>query len=626
MPGTLGYGCSVAEKILPDGNTDFSGGQNAAIDPNALKPNQYFIGVNVSTQKTSLTPRWSIVEKELDFSETGYFTRSTGLQVTYESIFYNGKFQAFIPYSIGPDYFNIYIVSGLIFLINLSDFSVRVLNGTDLLNVYSNRIHWSNAGQFLVIFDFPNNAFILDGINIRRADPADNEVPVSVMGTYNQSRLCIANAGIDWTAGDPAGSLATPDAPVTFTEINVASSPFVGDVYQLPTSNKNNDIITAIGFLQVLDKSTEIGPLLIATNNAVYSYRTDIPRSSWQGGTDSFVFGSVLLYSAGIVSQRAHQNVGGDFFFLSDDAQIRSMTMARDAQYRWSNAPISREVENFLKPFDETLLQYSVMSYYNNKIFTTCNPYRVHCTSAEGFSQFDYVFSGVTVLELDHIAGIGEKTEPAWAGVWTGIRFMDFSKNNKQLYIAGKDTAGRNKMYVFDPSKTYDIIDGKVRLVRSVVVTKEYNNTDQTVNKAIHSVDLGLREMQEKVDVNVTYKTSTSQTYNYWRDLSFDAPVEQCTSMPLFPQGLQSQGVRDLNLGGVDETTCDISDDNLMHVYKGVQLRLIITGKYWELEYLKLKSLLLDQNELIDSCDVKKGEPVPAECFDIWEIPSMEEC
>lgn len=612
-------------EILPDGTTDFSGGQNAAIAPAVLQQNQYAYGINISTQTTTLRPRWGLTEVTLDFTDTGSHVRDTGFSVSFEQIFKGGKFQCFIPYSIGPDKYNIYGVSGYLFMISLSDYRVQVLNPYDSLNVYADRINWSNAGSYLVIFDFPNSPFILDGITIRRADPTLYEVPTSVMGTYNQNRLCIANAGIDWTAGDPAGSVYATGAPVTFEEIMIPSSPYVGDVYQVPTANKNNDAITAMGFLQVLDTSMGIGPLLIATSRAIYSYRTDQPRASWQGGTTSAVFGSAILYSDGIVGQRAHINVGGDIIFLSSDGQVRALTMARDELARWSNSPISREVSNFLTYSDTSISYVAVAAHFENKIFITCNPYRVDCTSAEGYPQTDYVNGGVVVLELDNVAGLASQMTPAWSGMWTGTQFMDFASNSGTFYVAGKER-GQNAMYIFDPSRTYDTIGGKTRYVRSVILTKEYTHTDGSVNKQIHSLDLGIRNLEEKVKISVDYKPSTTGTYTHWRDLVFNAPVDQCSFMPEFPQGLQPQSIRDLNLGGVDENVCDPTTDNLMHVYKGLQLRLVITGKNWELDYIKLKGRVLRQTEVDVYCGERPPVQIPAQCFDIWAIPELDNC
>lgn len=610
------------EKILPDGTTDFSGGMNAGVKPHAIGNNQTALNINTQGQSTALTPRWGITEIILDFSNTGDYTRTNNVVVSFEEVFYGGKFQAFIPYSIGPDYFNIYIVSGFIFIINLDTREVIVLNKTDQLNVYADRVNWSSAGVYLVIFDFPNRPFILEGIQIHRSDPALFEVPISVLGTNNQNRLAVANAGIDWTAGDPSGSVATPLAPVSFQEVLVPSSPFVGDVYQIPTANKNNDVITAMGFLQVQDTSTGIGPLLVATQNAIYSYRTDLPRVQWQGGASSIVFGSCLLFNDGIVGQRAHKNVGSDLIFRSSDGQVRALSMARNQQRLWGNSPISREVNPLLEMSDPNLDYVSVVSYFQNKIFTTCNPHRVDVTSSEGFPQTDYVSSGILVIELDNTASITAQSPPVWGGVWTGALWMDFCSNNKLFYAAAK-LNGRNKMFLVDPTRTYDTIGDKVRYVRSVVVTKEYSNTDRTVNKTLHTLDLGLRNMEEKVEVDIDYVTSTLGAFVHWKDLCFDAPVEQCSAAPFFPNGLLAQGVRDLNIGGVTQKTCNPATQEPLWVYKGVQIRMIITGKYWELEYTKLKGVYTPQTELNPYCKICKGVPVPAQCFDIWEIPKF---
>ncbi len=612
------------ERLLPDGTTDFSGGQNAAIEPDLLPPNQFQIGVNLSVERGCLKPRWGLVQVKLDFTPAGDYTRPGGFKVPFEEVFRGGKFQGFAPYSIGPDFFNLYIVSGFIFIINLMDLTVDVLNKTDQLNVDADRVNWSNAGEFLVVFDWPNLPFIIDGIQIARADPAKFEVPVSVLGAYNQNRLCIANAGIDWTASDPSGSPATPDAPVTFIEVLTPSTGFTADVYQLPTSLKNNETITAMGFLQVLDKSTEIGSLLVASANSIYSYPTFLPRTQWQGGSESRVFGSLLL-RAGIAGQRAQTNVNSDYIFLTPLGQLYSIAMARDEFRQWSNSPISREVQNFLEVEDASLSFVAACGHFKNKIFCTCNPHRVNVVSSEGVPQTDFVSSGVVVIETDNRAGLTNKLPPVWAGVWTGVGFLDMVENNHTFYVAAKQN-NRNELFIFDPSKTYDIIEDKIRDVRSVIVTKEYENTDGTVNKELHTLDLGLRDVEEKLDISVHYKPDTTGVFNFWRDVCFNAPVEQCEALPKFPNGLFPQGVRDMNIGGVDQQVCNIATDEYMHIYKGVQLRLVITGRNWKLKYIKLRGLVLPENPLDFYCDKEcKGVPIPVDCFDIWEIPT-EDC
>lgn len=612
----------VSPSILPSGSTDFSGGQNAGVAPHALPDNQYAIGVNVSCESTMLVPRWGIEEDLLDFDHiTDVYMRSTGVTVTFEHIFYEGKFQGFAPYAVGPDKFVIYIVSGFIYLINLHDFQVSVMNPTDSLNVQADRINWSDAGNYFVIYDWPNYPFILDGINIRRADPALNEVPVAVLGTYNQNRLCIANAGIEWTAGDPSGSQATPMAPITFNEILTIGSPYFGDIYQIPTASKYADSITAMGFLQFVDTSTGIGPLIVSTAKSIYSYRTDLPRSEWQGGTADRVFGSMLLPTTGIVGQRAFTNVNADIHFLGYDNQTYALSMARNDQRRWGNSPTSREVQNFLELADRSIAFVGVAEYFKNKIMFTANPYRVHCVSAEGVPQLDYVNGGLVVMELDVNASLARDIPPIWTGLWTGVQFTDVAEVDGVLFISGK-LEGKNRLFHFTPDKTVDVINGKERLIRSVVVTKEYESGDSTVNKELHSLDLGLRELEDSVTVNAEYRPSTTENFYDWGTVTYNVPVEQCDDLALYINGYSRQGIRDLTIGSTKEECLEGSND-ISNVYKGVQLRFTITGKHWALEYVKIKSRVRPTAERETVCTDVVHTPAPRDCFNYWLIPEL---
>ena len=611
------------ENLKPDGTFNFAGGQNSAVDPGLIKSNQIAIGVNVSAKKGTLTPRWAITQKPLDFSLTGNHTRETGFEIPFESVFENGKFQAFIPYSIGPDSYYIYIVSGFIFLINLSTYAVTVLNPTDQVNVNADRINWSNAGQYLVVFDWPNRPFILDGVLIHRSDPTLDEVPVSVLGAYNQNRLAIANAGIDWTAGDPSGSLAAPMAPVTFIEVIQPSTGFTGDVYQLPTANKNNDHITAMGALQVLDTSTGIGSLFVATQNAVYSYPTYLPRTAWQGGSSSQVFGSLLLRT-GMAGQRGHVNVNSDMHYQGYDGQIYSFTVSREQQYRWSNYPISREVSNFLIFSDQSLVKFTAASFFDNKIFFTANPYRVLCSSSEGVQQFDYVCGGMVVVEADNMAQLQADNPPAWAGLWTAIEFTDISQNNGKFYASGK-SLGKNGLFMFEPDKKTDFINGRKYQIRSVIYTKEYDNEQPTLNKQLLNVELSLTRMAGEVKVSADLRPGTTENFYHYKDMTFNAPIEQCGDFPFYGGGLAKQGYRDISLGSPDQQACVLSDNTLAYWYKGMQVRLVITGDDWELKYIKLNSTI-ELQQLEPYCDTMTGVKIPLECFNLWELPANRNC
>ena len=605
----------MANELVPDFTNNFSGGQNASLDPGVLPENMYASAVNVSTARATLRPRWGWDRVELDFSNTGNYTTSTGKVVSFENIFHQCNFQGRIPYSIGPDYYLIIIVSGFLFLINQTSLEVKVLNPNDSLNQLATRINSSPAGEYLVVFDFPNLPAIVQGITFRRSDLSKDEVPISLLGTYNQNRLFIANAGNEFTGGDPAGSLAAPNAPITFIEVNQSSSPYVGQVFQLST-NYNNDSITALGFLQVNDTSTGIGPLLVSTPEAIYSYHTEVPRNQWEAGQ----FGSVLLYNAGIVAQRAFTNLNGDLIFMANDGQLRSLSMSRNEQGQWANTPISREVENWIKFNDESLKIYSFVTYYKNKIFVGCNPYKIDSQTAEGKLVYDVVCAGASVMELDNLSGLGSPAQPVWAGLWTGIRPLDMVVNNEVCFAVGKD-GNSNELYILNPKRYYDTVRGKKRLQKAIIYTREYSQQDPTVNKAIHSLDLGFKEIAGNLKVSVSYKPAHLGYFTHWRDFEYCAPTSQCGAIIQYPNGLAAQSIRDLNIGGVDENVCDPSGQQFTNIYKEVQLRIEISAEYWELSYIKLKGRAIPNDQLNIFCpDTDRCVMSPAKCLNDWRI------
>ena len=151
-------------------------------------------------------------------------------------MFRSGKFQVQAAYNVGSDQYQLVVVSGYIFLINQVTYEVTFvpIQGGSTLNENTPRLNHAPADKYYVIHDYPNFPVILEGITARRADPAKDEIPVSVGGAYNQNRYFIYNAGNEYTAGDPTGSLAAPQAPITFLEVETPGSPVFGEIFALP--------------------------------------------------------------------------------------------------------------------------------------------------------------------------------------------------------------------------------------------------------------------------------------------------------------------------------------------------------------------------------------------------------
>lgn len=621
------------QKLIGDGYTDFMGGQDASLIPDRIAENCNAAAVNVSFRRGSIQPRWGFERCELSYPDEP-IGGPYNVKRTYKEIFEVGKFQAIAPYYIGDQQYLVIVVSGVIFVLNPDDLSVKAATrkGGVLLNPRARRIAWSAAGRYLVFFDFPQYPVILDGFTARRADPDKNEVPVSALGAYNQNRLFIANAGIDLTAGDPTGSAAAPEAPITFKEIQTQGSDYYGQIFKVPTPGHNNPI-TYLGFLQVTDTSTGISPLIVGTSNAVYSYATQYPRSYWEQGP----FGTIICFNAGIVGHRAFCNVNSDAFFMSDDGYVRSLSMSRDEQHRWSKVPISREVENWFKYWDPSLISLGFVSYFRNKIFFSVNPYRLEATDFETLYPIsDYAHGGMVVMELDNLVPStyysGKETlnkfaSPIWAGLWTGIHPMDMAVVDNRAFIVSKDSSRINRIYEINPDINYDTADGKIRPVRSRVYTREMDFKDPFANKEIHSLDLNFDSIRGDFRIDVDYKASHSDGFLPWRSFAHYAPWRTC-ELPegCFLEGFATHHIRDFTLGAPEAEDCSPITLDYYRVFRKIQLKLTFTGTYWELHELRVKAMPRPMADTITLCDTLPKVSVCATCSDDWYVDDFGGC
>lgn len=614
------------------GSGDFIGGQNAALIPDRIPDNCYYSGINVSTKRASLMPRWGFEKQDTVYPEGGVYDHNSNYR-TYKEIFNSGKFQLVAPYPSGSAARLVIVISGIIFFYNVNTGGLFVVNITDgsFLNPRASRLNWTPALKSLVIFDFPNYPVIIDGATARRADPFNYEIPVSIIGTYNQNRLFIGNAGSEFTAGDPIGSTAAPDAPLTFLEIMLTASPYYGQVFQLTTAS-NNEAITAMGFLQMADTGTGIGPLIIGTDKAIYSYETQNPRSDWQEGR----FGGVLVYQTGIAGPRAWDNCNSDVFYIADDGFVRTLSMSRNEQNRWARLPISREVENWFKFNDISLKRFGFIKYFKNKVFISANPYRIPAVDlATRRPIFDYAHAGIVVLELDNAGYYGQPVssfdnppKPTWAGLWTGFNPMDMAVLNGRLFAICKDDYSQNAVWEVNPDISYDTADCKIRYIRSRVYTKEYDFKDVFQNKEAHSLDFNWDALQGDFNVKAAYKPNHSPEFLPWGERSYKVPWRLC-EMPCdqFMNGFAHHMIRDFTIGSpVSEGSCDPATKELYQVFRKAQFKLDIQAKYWELHEFRVKAIPRTQSPQSTECAEPSVVAIEEPCNDDWCVGDFNIC
>jgi len=378
-----------------------------------------------------------------------------------------------------------------------------------------------------------------------------------------------------------------------------------------------------MGFLQTIDSSTGIGPLLISSQNSVYSYQTQNPRSQWETSQ----FGALFINDAGFAGQRAFCNVNGDLFFADLDGTLRTASMSRAEQGKWSKTPISREVKNILLTTNKELLKYTALTYVKNKIFITANPYRVMATTQLGEPIFDVVFGGFTVLETDTLAGLGKDARPAWAGLWTFTRPMDMIQNNKQAYVIGKSEDGTNTIYKLRPDLSYDIIGPKkqIRKIKSKIYTRSYGFQSPFINKNLNYIEPSFNNIKGDFLFKVYYKPSHGSKFVYWTQFKHTAPWQNC----LIPKGCAWKGLlghnfRELNLGSPEDRECDPITREYLDVFRKVQLYFEIEGIDWQLDEFTVNAIVLPQNTTERVCEEYPSDiSICGECNTDWEIPSL---
>lgn len=609
-------------QLLKDHQILFAGGQDASMSPELISENSYHAGINVTASRGKLGPRYAFVRKPLSFPTDGV-QLVIGQFNTYKNIFHSGRYQALIPYYYGGTFYEIAVINGVIFLINHDTLSASVIEIADgsRIGEHHRRVNWSDGGNYLVIFDFPAYPVIIEGTSARRADPNRDEIPISAMGTYNQNRLFISNAENEFTAGDPSGSLAAPDAPITFQEIVLPGSPYLGQIFQLPTE-KSNEPITAMGFLQVTDTSTGIGPLLIATKDAIFTAQSQLPRDQWQAGQ----FVTMAVHTAGIAGPQAYENVNSDIYFLASDGTLRSFAMSREEQRKWARVPMSREVENWLKYSDPSLIQYGVVSYFSNRIFVTANPYRVKAKAINGETLIDVAYGGFVVLSLDNVSKLGVDSPPAWEGLWTGVRPMGVCTNNNRCFVMSKDDFGRNELYEIVPSETVDKSGSLKRKIKSVVYTRGHTFQDPFQNKETHSVELALENIRGKFDLDLKYKPAQSPHYLDWGSFHHEAPYCTPYLCKVQPTGFAPHSFREITIGAPDKDACNPVTQEFYNIFRKIQLRLQMMGVTWSLHGYKIKAVYKAQNENESVCEPYPVVEIPAECSQDWVIDPFSEC
>lgn len=574
-----------------DFQASFEGGQDVSLPASHIEENKYVAGINVSTSKGALRPRYGFCRKALTMQKGGYSYAFNKI-ANFSTLFQSGLFQAYAPYRIGNKHFQLVVICGIIYMVDQNDFSVRVLtlNAKTQLSAISKRINWFIAAKYIVFADFPNRPVIIENGVARRSDKDLNELPVLNLGTYNQNRSVFSNHLNEWSAGDPVGTLAVAGAPITINEI-LQGANFAAEIYKTPSDF--DDPITALTTLQATDTSTGIGTLIAGTRDQVYSFDTTQARDQWKLNGQ---FGTCLSYNAGIVAQRAQTNINSDLFFVPPDGTLRGLNAARAAQQKWARTPMSLPAENWIKYYDKELVQYSRLCYFNNKIFWTVRPTRVEARNIDGTPVLDVAHSGFLVLDMANVSrGLSDDIPPAWDGIWLGVKPMEMMINDGRMFLISKDS-GINQIYEVTPELSVDRTDeGVRRKVKGIIYTRDYFVKNIFQNKTLVRLESNITDILGEFKYKVKYKPSDAPNFIEWGEHNLDV----LSGYKDFPDGI----IKERTSVALKELTLDVPNprdasnpvtDDLFTNIKRVQFRLEIEGDSWQLNEFAIFANLED--------------------------------
>jgi hypothetical protein len=246
------------------------------------------------------------------------------------------------------------------------------------------------------------------------------ELPVGNVLVYGMGRIWMALPdGQHFIGGDIVGAASGSNSPPTnynFADaILKISQNFMlagGTTFSIPGSGET---ICAMAFVQQLNVALGQGPLMVFTDDTVFSCQAPTDATTWSNLT-SPILTEALLGSGGI-SDDDVSPCNADLIFRTSDGGIQSLQMATLAFVQWGNTPISKEVSRSIQNDDPTLLPFSKSIIFNNRRLTTC--------------QFQQAARGVygpamVSLNFDPNSSLSGKAPSVWESEWNGLNVLEF--------------------------------------------------------------------------------------------------------------------------------------------------------------------------------------------------------
>lgn len=362
--------------------------------------------------------------------------------------------------------------------------------------------------DFLLMQDGSSRVWCYNGATARRL--GIGELPVGCMMVYALGRVWVTLPDrLSFVAGDLVGSSSgTPgyayrDAVLKFTENDFLNE---GGAFAVPV---NAGSINAMQYVPNLDTSLGQGPIEIFTDNGAFSVNAPFDRTQWKNLT--YPIQTVSLASPGSLSQWSTVRVNGDLWYRASDG-IRSFIVARRDFGMWGNVPMSEEMERLLRYDTPWLLPWSSGIMFDNRLLMTSTPV--------WDATHGVIHRALAVMDFFLISSLGQRSQPAWDGMWTGLDILQLVKgerNKTERCFAFALVDDEIQLRENLPKSLYDQPFGSpTERIRWGFETRLFDYGSPNTLKSLERTDIAPSSIQGEVDFSVQFRSDENPCWLDW--------------------------------------------------------------------------------------------------------------
>ena len=460
-------------------------------------------------------------------------------------------------------------------IVRLDPIGLSVTNlstGVGLTNP-SNLSHaWMvQAEKYLPIQDGSSLPLVWDGALLRRANPVasgGSEFPVGCMMEVNNGRLWVVLPGRrTFWAGDLAYSVTGTAADM----LGGTENQFLngGGEFVMPTTA---GFITAMKTVAVQDTVVGQGPLQVFGETGTASMNVPFDRETWQFLRSPIETQSLL--SSGPRSNAGVAVVNGDLWYRAGDG-VRSFMMARRDHGSWVNTPLSSEMTRVLGRDDGHLLPFGSAAMFDNRLLVTVSPYRATYDSV----AYGVAHRGLAALDFDPVSGMFNREQPAWEGIWTGLKILHILTLKcygvDRCFIFALNGCHQIELWELSKDKVFDNLDDRIEWV---VETRGMGFSDKgEILKQLARAERWFDRVSGVVDYDIKFRPD-----QFWGWLDLDsgsvcATTDLCSPPGCLPSSPQLQ-YRPRKLSAAPDDACDAAANRPYRNAFEFQFKLTVDG------------------------------------------------